>query len=644
MSVQAGIWNFDGRPVDHKLLADISESLKPQGPDGEFCHLDGSVALLYRPFHTTAESRRENQPYRSHRGFIVTWDGRLDNRDELIPELHRELDADPTDVAIVAAAFDRWETDCFRRIIGDWAVSIWKPDRRELIFAADYMTIRHIFYYLTADRVLWSTDLSSLVLLSGDKFVIDDDYIGGYFANDPDSHLTPYDGIYEVPAGQYVRICNGRALRERHWRFGPRTRIRYQSDTEYEEHFRHIFRQSVRRRLRSDSPVLAELSGGLDSSSIVCMADDILALEGAETSRLDTLSFYNKTEQNGDDWIFSQQIENKRGRLGAHIDASKYGESASLEYPDFAPLPGCLGAANKIETERADVVRSGGYKTVLSGIGGDEFLGGNPDPRSLLADLLLQFKLITLAGQLVAWSLVKRRPWIHLLGQALTDLLPPSLGQYFVKTGKVEPWVKKEFARRTKIAKRQLDVPEHFGLWLPTRRSYIGGVQMLANRLAKCMPPILALEETRYPFLDQSLVEFILSIPASQLLRPGERRSLMRRSLVRVVPEEVLSRRTKQFAARTPVIAIEKHWEELRSALESSLASRFGYIDQKRFLEELSAARNGRAIHITKMLKTVSLEFWLRALAIRGLLAGKITLQQLPTAKSLHSETFHHMC
>ena len=65
MSVQAGIWNFDGRPVDRKLLENLSESLRQQGPDGESCYVDGSVALLYRPFHTTAESRREKQPYAS---------------------------------------------------------------------------------------------------------------------------------------------------------------------------------------------------------------------------------------------------------------------------------------------------------------------------------------------------------------------------------------------------------------------------------------------------------------------------------------------------------------------------------------------------------------------------------------------------
>ena len=116
MSVQAGIWNFDGRPVDRKLLESLSESLRQQGPDGQSCYMNGSVALLYRPFHTTAESRREKQPYVSQRGFVLTWDGRLDNREVLVAELRSDLESRPTDVAIFSAAFDRWNTDCFRRI------------------------------------------------------------------------------------------------------------------------------------------------------------------------------------------------------------------------------------------------------------------------------------------------------------------------------------------------------------------------------------------------------------------------------------------------------------------------------------------------------------------------------------------------
>jgi len=621
VSVQAGIWNFDGSPIDHRLLTDISDFLKHQGPDGESCHVGGSIALLYRPFHTTAESRREKQPYFSQRGFILTWDGRLDNRDELILELRSELETDPTDVAIVAAAFDRWETDCFCRIVGDWAVSIWKPEQHELFFATDYMAIRHIFYYLKKDGILWSTDLSSLVLFSNDKFHIDDNYVAGYFAHNPDAHLTPYLEIRQVPPGQLVRIRNGKALIERFWRFSAKSRIRYKTDAEYEEHFRYVFRQSIQRRLRSDLPILAELSGGLDSSSIVCMADDILAREGAETLHLDTLSYYDNTEPSGDDCIHFPKIEQKRGRAGIHIDASRLETSpASLECADFCTLPGALGFGKKLDTERADAVRAGGYRAVLSGIGGDEFMGGVPNPRAQLADLIMQFRFVSLARELIAWSLVKRWPWIQLLWQSGIDVLPSSLGQYFAKEAKIEPWIRKGFAKRTRLAIRQLDVDEHFGLWLPTRRSYIAGVLVMANNLAKFTAPVQAFEEARYPFLDQTLIEFILSIPASQLLRPGERRSLMRRSLARIVPKEILSRRTKQLGVRTPMLILEKYWDELQSFYETSLSSRLGYIHEVQLRKTICDARDGKSVPVVRVLWTISLEYWLRGLAARGLL------------------------
>src|ERR687888_1632076 len=87
MSVQAGIWNFDGRPVGPKQFDDFSALLRQYGPDGEASYVDGSIGMLYRPFHTTLESRREQQPYCSRSGFVLMWDGRLDNRDEIRAEL-----------------------------------------------------------------------------------------------------------------------------------------------------------------------------------------------------------------------------------------------------------------------------------------------------------------------------------------------------------------------------------------------------------------------------------------------------------------------------------------------------------------------------------------------------------------------------
>lgn len=636
MSAQAGIWNFDGRPINRRLLENLSDSLRHQGPDRESYYVDTSIALLYRPFHTTLESRREKQPYTSSRGFILTWDGRLDNREGLIAELRSDLDASSTDLAIFSAAFDRWETGCFRHIVGDWAVAIWKPDQHELLFAADYMAIRHIFYYLKDDQIRWSTDLSPLVLLSNNKLHIDDDYIAGYFANEPDAHLTPYREISEVPPGQFVRIREGCASVDRYWSFSPKSRIRYKTDAEYEEHFRHVFRQSVRRRLRSDAPILAELSGGLDSSSIVCMADDIIANERERLCRLDTISYYDNTEPNGDDSIYFQKIEHKRGRIGTHIDSSKSGNSAaSLECFEFCPLPGALGIARETCDKRAAALREAGCRVVLSGMGGDEFMGGVPDPRAHLGDLMLQVKFIELGKQLIAWSLAKRKPWINLLWQSAVDVLPPSIGQYFVKEAKVESWIRRDFSDRTRLAIRQLDVREHFGLRLPTRRSYIGGVFLMASKLAKSVPPACGLEEVRYPFLDQTLIEFVLSIPASQLLRPGERRSLMRRSLAGVVPNEILSRSTKQVGARTPALVLEEHWNELQSLYKRSLSAGFGYLHEDRFLKVISDARAGKSVSLVRVLWAISLEYWLRDLVRRGLLDAPVAFSSLPRQREL---------
>jgi len=160
----------------------------------------------------------------------------------------------------------------------------------------------------------------------------------------------------------------------------------------------------------------------------------------------------------------------------------------------------------------------------------------------------------------------------------------------------------------------------------------------MASKMAKFTPPTSALEEARYPYLDQNLIEFILSIPASQLLRPGERRSLMRRALAGIVPPEILSRRTKQVGARTPVLALEKHWNELQSIYQTPLSTNLGYVREAQLLKTISDARAGKIVPLVRVLWTVALEYWLRDLAARGLLdvpdvcSPTVRRQELPVS------------
>src|SRR5689334_15658114 len=133
MSVQFGRWNLDGKPVDSRYLERVATALAPYGPDGGRSHNDKNISILYHAFHTTKESRLEAQPHISASGDVITWDGRLDNRAELIGDMHNFLTTESSDVAIVASAYERWGTSCFAKLIGDWALSVWSHNNRSLV-------------------------------------------------------------------------------------------------------------------------------------------------------------------------------------------------------------------------------------------------------------------------------------------------------------------------------------------------------------------------------------------------------------------------------------------------------------------------------------------------------------------------------
>src|SRR6202042_3552041 len=148
------------------------------------------------------------------------------------------------DVEIVTAAYERWGSDCFATLIGDWGLSIWDAESRSLILARDPIGTRHLYYSIEDDKVTWSTILDPLVLFAGKSFTLCEEYIAGWFSFFPAAHLTPYVGIDSVPPSSSVVIRPGKRVVSKYWDFDPGKRIRYTTDTEYEEHFRVVFAES----------------------------------------------------------------------------------------------------------------------------------------------------------------------------------------------------------------------------------------------------------------------------------------------------------------------------------------------------------------------------------------------------------------
>ncbi len=634
MSAQFGRWNHDGAPVDAGYLQKATAAISPYGPDGEGSYTKHNVAIVYRAFHTTKESRRETQPYTTASGVIITWDGRLDNRAELIGTLGELLTADATDLSIVAAAYDTWGTDCFSRLMGDWTLSIWNPGERSLVLAKDPIGTRHLYYSFERDQVTWSTILDPLVLFSGKSLQLDEEYIAGWLSFFPAAHLTPYAEIHSVPPSCFVLLSPGNCSIKKYWDFDPGKRILYPTDGEYEEHFRAVFSQAVRRRLRSDSPILAELSGGMDSSSIVCMADIILAGGVSEAPRLDTVSYFDDSEPNWNERPYFTKVEEKRGRTGCHIDVSKR-EPFNFESDGqhFAATPGSGASPTEVSKKYANCLSSNGNRVVLSGIGGDEVMGGVPTPNPEFENLLAKFRFKTLAHQLKVWALDKRRPWFHLFFEATRAFFPPALVGV-PKYRRPAPWLKSGFVKRNRAA---LQGYEHrlrvFGP-LPSFQENLSTLAMLQRQLACSGPSLYPPYEKCYPYLDRSLLEFIYAIPREQLVRPGQRRSLMRRALVGIVPGELLYRRRKAFVSRGPMAVISEEWPSVIQVSSQMQSAALGIVDSRRFADALQRARHGQEIPVVFLMRAFGIELWLRNLECSGI------KQRLSTASEGRPQVF----
>lgn len=642
MSVQFGKCNFDGKPVDPEDLAEVRPVLAPYGPDGEGYICKDNLAVLYRAFHTTKESRREVQPHLCPSGAVITWDGRLDNREELIGRLTRETSATSTDLEIVAASYERWGTDSFARLIGDWALSIWDPSTRSLLLAKDFVGTRHLYYAVEKAEVTWCTILDPLVLFAAHPFKLEEEFIAGWLSFFPATHLTPYAGIQAVPPSSFVSLTNGKRTITKYWDFDAGKRIRYHADTEYEEQFRGVFSESVRRRLRSDSPVLAELSGGMDSSAIVCMADELVLAHGGSQA-VQTVSYYDDSEPNWDESSYFRIVEAERGRVGCHINVGKQDfQSLQVAENKFAATPRPVYRSREASEQFANLLRQTGSRVVLCGIAGDEVTGGVPTPIPELEDLLARARLRQLASRLKTWALARRKPWFHLLFESAAGFLPAWLsGTPEIKHP--APWLNPGFSNRNRSA--LLGYPRRVKLFgpLPSLQENIATLEALRRQLTCDMPSSEPLFEARYPYLDRGLLEFLFAIPREQLVRPGQRRSLMRRALAGIVPDAIRNRKRKAFVSRTPLATIAAHHAELAAMFCQPVASTLGIADSAAISLALQRARDGQEGRIVQLLRIMEVETWLRQMSAHTALtldpAGQEQKTQFARQISAHRDS-----
>lgn len=320
MSGITGIFNRDGRPVNPNDLNRMVDTIAHRGPDGSGIWHDGSVGFTHRMMWTTPESLHEKLPfYRSDADVAITADARIDNRDELMDALgiQKRTGITITDSELILETYLKWGEKTPEKLLGDFVFVIWDGRKRCLFCARDPMGVKTLYYYLSDKYFVFASEIKGILCINDIPRQINELRIAEFIVREiNDAVSTFYKDIFAFSAAHWMIITCGAVRKQLYWSPNPETELRLSSDQEYAEAFRTVFFDAVGCRLRSAFPVGSTLSGGMDSSSISCVARDIL--NSRKQSMLHTFSgifpgLSNEERRNIDERPYMQSVVDMGG-------------------------------------------------------------------------------------------------------------------------------------------------------------------------------------------------------------------------------------------------------------------------------------------------------------------------------------------
>lgn len=561
MSAIFGIVNRDGRPVERVDLERMCNILAHRGPDGSNLWVNGAVGLGHRMLWTTPESLHEQLPLVNRRGdLVITADARIDNREELITTLgwNDRPASQVADSELILAAYERWGEDCPGHLLGDFAFAIWDAHEQRLFCARDHMGVKPFFYYSSDRMFVWGSEIKAIFAQGSIPRLLNEvrvaDYLAGLFE---DPTITFYQDVFQLPPAHTRTISRATSLQRRYWSIDPVYELRLGSDQEYAEACRTIFIESLRCRLRSAFPIGSLLSGGLDSSSITCVARDLLTPDGIGPLHTFSAIFPDLPEQD------RRRIDERRymdivlqtGGFEAHrVRADLLSPMTKLEQMHWHQDEAFFGPNLYIHWALYSAAQQQGVRVVLDGTDGDSTVSHGWEYFPELVRTCRWKKLLTEATACALRYRISR--WRIIAHMGIKPLVPSAVEQFVqsLRREKVPPWsdnrvINPAFAERIDLAGRIARLRQAEGTPARTARAMhasslhaplLTSTLDLADKAAAgCMI------EARYPFFDRRLIEFCVSLPPDQKLSHGWDRAIMRRAMEGILPPEVQWRKVK---------------------------------------------------------------------------------------------------
>ncbi|MBE7383302.1 MAG: lasso peptide isopeptide bond-forming cyclase [Leptolyngbya sp. SIO1E4] len=589
MSGLVGIVSLNHHAARSTDVATMLDTLAHRGPNGVNSWVQGRAGLGHRMLWTTPESLLEVLPLVDHAGeLVLTADARIDNREALFEELEfgdRPLEKIP-DSDFILAAYQKWGTACPEHLLGAFAFAIWDASKHSLFCARDHLGVKPFYYYHQPDQAfVFASEIKAILALPQVPRHLNEGKLGEYLAlMMHDRTLTSYCDVLRLPPAHSLLVVPSGLKLWSYWSLDPDYELKLDSDEAYAEAFRELFTEAVRCRLRSAFPLGSHLSGGLDSSSVTCVARQLMA--NIPDTYLHTFSNIFDEVAECDERPYINTVLDQGGLIPHYVHADQFGplsDTAEIwQYED----EGLLGPSHSYPWHLNRATQQAGVRIVLDGLDGDTTVSHGFFRLTELArqrdwltfcreadrlaknfncppQLVLRrygYPILREWGRTLKWASlaqairviyqqfgISRKRMVIEFGlkpliSPLTRLFRPNTAQATLGKVAYPSLVKQSFAKRI-----NLDCRVQTGNQIASASSTVredhwqslthGILPFVLEQLDRCAAAFSL--EMRHPFMDKRLIEFCLALPAEQKLNQGWSRMILRRGLAGILPEAV---------------------------------------------------------------------------------------------------------
>lgn len=567
-----GLYGLEDIDNPSALIAKMNAALAHRGPDAEGITANDHIALGHKRLSIIDLDASSNQPIQDSTGrFTMVFNGEIYNFKEVKSKLTSYSFRTQGDSEVVLAAYMTWGPACLQELNGMFALAIWDNEKQELFLARDRMGIKPLYTAWVGNTLIFSSEIKALLAAGLKAPKLDTERLSEYLmyqtVHEPNTIL---EGVSMLPSAHYSIINEGGEKLVRYW--APSQGLNQAKGLDEKQtraRIKELLHASVERRMISDVPFGAFLSGGIDSSAMVGL------MSGMSDTAISTFSV------SFDEGEFS---EAKYARLVAERFNTNHQE-IRLKPDDFLEtLPEALNAMDHPSGDGPNtyvvskVTKQAGITVAISGLGGDELFAGyglfehghramsNPwisqHPmflRKLLAGAYSKFKP-GIAGQKAAKLLTRHRMELaHVYPILRQTLMDRQIGELLLNPKDAESNMGAELQSEKEL---WVGLPRLGQISFAEMSTYLRSVLL---RDTDQMSMLHALE-VRVPFLDHQLVEFVMGV-SDELKYPSTPKRLLTESLADLLPREIIDRPKMGFTLPW------QHWmkHEMRAYCQSRI-------------------------------------------------------------------------